>query len=120
MQKEGYIANRYVQSFQIIYIKENILILKVDCKLHNNDFVVLIGTAHKGVSISNLWIFDMRIAYSLLTRPVNLHPLFLFRKPGSVCGPEKNRVPLKKAGCKKLRSLLFKKRRGSLFSSCFE
>ena len=37
-------------------------------------------------------------------RPVNLHPLFLFWKHGSVCDPEKNQVQnmdLKKSGCKK-------------------
>ena len=56
-----------------------------------------------------------------LNRPVNLHSLFLFWKPGSVCDPEKNRAPcfLKKPGCKKPRSLLFKKRRGSLVFSLF-
>ena len=37
-------------------------------------------------------------------RPVNLHPLFLFWKHGSVCDPKKNQVQnmdLKKVGCKK-------------------
>ena len=29
---------------------------------------------------------------SPVTRPVNLHPLFLFRKHGSVCDPEKYQV----------------------------
>ena len=49
-------------------------------------------------------------------------PLFLFWKPGSVCDPGKKWAPcsLKKAGCKKPRSLLFKKRRGSLVSSLFD
>ena len=47
--------------------------------------------------------------------PVKLHPLFLLYKHGSVCDPEKNQVQnmdLKKAGCKKTGSFLFKKRRG--------
>ena len=62
---QGLIAKRRLYSEQVCtklsnYIYINILILKVHC----NDFVVLIGTAHKGVSISNLWIFDMRVAYS--------------------------------------------------------
>ena len=30
--------------------------------------------------------------FSLLNCPVNLHPLFLFWKPGWVCDPEKNQV----------------------------
>ena len=57
------------------------------------------------------------------TRPVNLHPLFLFWKHGSVCDPEKNQVQnmgLKKQGAKKTRSLLFKKRRDQAASSGFE
>ena len=46
----------------------------------------------------------------VLIFPVNLHPLFLFSKHGSVCDPEKNQVQnvdLKKARSKKTGSLLF-------------
>ena len=76
-------------------------------------------------SLKVIWCIAESICTPLLTaniRPVNLHPLFLFWKPGSVCDPEKNQAPgfLKKAGCKKPRSLLFKKRRGSLVFSLFE
>ena len=48
-------------------------------------------------------------------RPVNLHPLFLFWKHGSVCDPEKkgSKIWVSKSRVKKTRSLLFKKRRGS-------
>ena len=34
-------------------------------------------------------------------RPVNLHPLFLFWKPGSVCDPEKNWAPTQKSRMQK-------------------
>ena len=44
------------------------------------------------------------LALTLHSRPVNLHPLFLFWKHGSVCDPEKNQVQnmdLKKSRWKK-------------------
>ena len=51
------------------------------------------------------------------SRPVNLHPIFLFWKHGSVCDPVKKgaKCGLQKAGYKKTGSLLFKKRRCQTF-----
>ena len=56
------------------------------------------------------------------SRPVNLHPLFLFWIHGSVCDPEKKvqNMGCKKSVCKKTGSLLLKKRRSSLASPLFE
>ena len=58
----------------------------------------------------------------LRTCLVNLHPLFLFWKHGSVCDPEKKLGPkygVQKAGCKKTGSLFFKKKRGQTAFSLF-
>ena len=45
------------------------------------------------------------------SRPVNLHPLFLFWKHGSVCDPVKKgaKCGLQKAGCKKNRVIVIQK-----------
>ena len=47
-----------------------------------------------------IWFLVKNRGWAELKRPVNLHPLFLFWKPGSVCDPEK-----------KLGTLLFEKNR---------
>ena len=65
----------------------------------------------------------MWIWISWASPPVNLYPLFLFWKHGSVCALKKNQVQhmdLKKAGCKKQGHCYSKSFSGSQTGPCFQ
>ena len=68
------------------------------------------------------WALFSLCFFIKVSHPVNLFPWFLLWKVGLVWDPEKNGVPgsLSKSRLQKTRSLIYRKRRGSLVSSLFE
>ena len=85
-----------------------------------NDYI-LIKNRHHLLKFSNCFVQSF-VWNKKFLRPVNLHPLFLFWKHGSVCDPKKNQV--KNMGCKKQGAknwvFVIQKKKRAAASSLFE
>ena len=91
------------------------------------EFMTSFAYAHRNIQLTEKRQCTCGIlTIQFLICPVNLYPLFLFWKHGSVCDPEKkirSKIWDIKSRVQKTGSLLFKKRRGrqaaSFFAPCF-